>query len=141
MRQKTTHRSGCPINLVLEVLGDRWSLLILRDAIFAGKRTFGEFLESDEAIATNVLTARLKSLVDDGFLTKSPDASHKQKVQYQLTEQAISLVPTLIQLGLWGQQWLPASPELAEGARRLFAGGPSHWNAIMDRLRERHLSA
>ena len=132
---RETGRSGCPINLALEVLGDRWSLLILRDMIFAGKRTFNQLLDSDEGIATNVLRDRLNCLVDRGLLTKSDDPERKGRTRYALTERAITLVPVLVQLGHWGEHWLPADPALRRLNRRLVTGGPAMWETIMDELR------
>jgi DNA-binding HxlR family transcriptional regulator len=72
------HRSGCPINLSLEVFGDRWSLLILRDMVFGGKRHFRELLRSEEGIASNILADRLKRLTDQGMVTRADDPTHKQ---------------------------------------------------------------
>ncbi|RWD02259.1 MAG: transcriptional regulator, partial [Mesorhizobium sp.] len=93
-------RSGCPINLSLEVFGDRWSLIILRDMIFGGRRHFRELLNgSMEGIASNILADRLKRLMELGMLTKADDPSHKQKAIYSLTEMAITLVPILAHLG------------------------------------------
>lgn len=129
-------RSGCPINLALEVIGDRWSLLILRDMIFAGKRTFNELLDGDERIATNVLRDRLNSLVEHGLLTKSADPDRKGRTRYALTERAITLVPVLVHLGHWGERWLAADPALRRFNRRLFSGGPEAWDAIMDEQRQ-----
>ncbi len=85
-------RSACPINLALEVFGDRWSLLIIRDMVFAGKRHFREFLASDEKISTRILSDRLASLVSKGVLTKTDDPDHKQKAIYSLTEKGIALL-------------------------------------------------
>ena len=132
---RETGRSGCPINLALEVFGDRWSLLILRDMIFAGKRTFNQLLDSDEGIATNVLRDRLNSLVDRGLLTKSDDPERKGRTRYALTERAITLVPVLVHLGHWGERWQSADPDLRRMNRRLFRGGPALWEKIMDELR------
>jgi DNA-binding HxlR family transcriptional regulator len=99
------HRSGCPINLSLEVFGDKWSLLILRDMIFGGRRHFRELLSgSPEGIASNILASRLKSMVEMGMLSKRDDATHKQKVIYSLTEPAIELVPVMGELGAWGSR-------------------------------------
>ncbi|MDQ0473783.1 winged helix-turn-helix transcriptional regulator [Labrys wisconsinensis] len=134
-----SERSGCPINLALEVLGDRWSLLILRDVIFAGRRTYNELLASDEGIATNILADRLKKLVDAGLLRRAPNPEQRQRPIYSLTEPGIRLLPALVHLGDWGQSWLPASEREAEQARRLFAGGPRRWAAMMDELRRKHL--
>lgn len=132
---RETGRSGCPINLALEVIGDRWSLLILRDMIFAGKRTFNQLLDGEERIATNVLRDRLNALVERGLLTKSDDPERKGRTRYALTERAITLVPVLVHLGHWGERWLPADPVLRRVNRRLFTGGPTLWEKIMDDLR------
>jgi DNA-binding HxlR family transcriptional regulator len=82
-------RSGCPVNLSLEIFGDRWTLLVLRDIIFTGARHFRELLAGPERISSNILADRLAVLVEHGLLTKAGDPSHKQKVTYSLTEQAI----------------------------------------------------
>ena len=134
------HRSGCPINLTLEVLGDKWSLLVLRDMIFGNRRHFRVLLtQSEEGIASNILADRLQSLVKLGLITKREDPSHKQKVIYSLTEPAIQLVPVLAQIGAWGRKHLPVSKELAIRAELLERGGPRFWNRFMDELREIHL--
>lgn len=134
-----THRSGCPINLSLEVFGDKWSLLILRDMIFGGKRHFRELLRSEEGISSNILADRMKSLVELGLLTKADDPTHKQKAIYSLTEMAISLVPVFAHLGAWGRRWLPVTPELSIRAQLLEEGGSPLWDRFMDELREEHL--
>lgn len=134
-----THRSGCPINLSLEVFGDKWSLLILRDMIFGGKRHFRELLRSEEGISSNILADRMKSLVELGLLTKADDPTHKQKAIYSLTEMAISLVPILANLGAWGRKWLPVTPELGIRAQLMEEGGPALWDRFMGELREEHL--
>ena len=95
-------RSGCPINLSLEIFGDRWTLLVLRDIIFTGARHFRELLHGPERISSNILADRLDLLVAQGLLTRTDDPSHKQKVIYSLTEQAIDLVPVFGQLSAWG---------------------------------------
>jgi DNA-binding HxlR family transcriptional regulator len=133
------HRSGCPINLTLEVLGDRWSLLILRDIMFGGRRRFRELLRSEERIASNVLADRLRTLAEAGLLTRGGDPSHKQKAVYSLTEKAIALVPVFAQIGAWGSRWLPATEALCIRARLMEAGGPPLWNRFMAELRQEHL--
>jgi DNA-binding HxlR family transcriptional regulator len=133
-------RSGCPINLSLEVFGDRWSLIILRDMIFAGRRHFRELLNNSlEGIASNILADRLKRLVEIGMLTRADDPTHKQKAIYSLTEMSIQLVPIMAGLGAWGRAWLPVSDELAIRAELLEKGGPELWNRFMDELRHEHL--
>ncbi len=138
----STQRSGCPINLSLEIFGDKWSLLVLRDIMFGNRRHFGEMLaNSDEGIASNILANRLARLVELGMLSRTADPSHKQKVIYSLTEPSIQLVPVFAHLGAWGRRHLPVSPELAIRAELLEDGGPALWDAFMDELRELHLGA
>lgn len=140
MATRAPQRSGCPINLSLEVFGDTWSLLILRDMIFGGRRHFRELLTGSlEGIASNILSSRLKKLVELGLLTKSDDPTHKQKAIYSLTESAIQLVPVMATLGTWGTRWLPVSEELSIRATTLADGGPALQERFMDELREEHL--
>ncbi|MGW5749394.1 winged helix-turn-helix transcriptional regulator [Nocardia rhamnosiphila] len=132
-------RSGCPVNLSLEIFGDRWTLLVLRDIMFTGVRHFRGLLDGPEQISSNVLADRLASLVEHGLLTRSHDPTHRQKVTYSLTEQAIQLVPVLAQLSIWGVQHLPVDARYAARTQVLAAGGPPLWEAFMDELREAHL--
>ena len=133
-------RSGCPINLTLEVLGDRWSLIVIRDIMFGGRRHYRDLLNhSEEGIASNILADRLRKLVEAGLLSKSADPAHKQKTIYTLTEPAIELVPLLAQMAAWGRRHTPASRDLSIRARLLEEGGPSMWGAFMDELRSIHL--
>jgi DNA-binding HxlR family transcriptional regulator len=135
-------RSGCPINLTLEVLGDRWSLIIIRDLMFGNRRHYRELLnQSEEGIASNVLADRLKRLTDAGLISRTSDPSHKQKGIYSLTDPAIQLVPLLAQMGAWGRRHRPVSKELSIRAEILEQGGPRMWNAFMDELRTIHLGA
>ena len=133
-------RSGCPINLTLEILGDRWSLLIVRDIMFGNRRHFRELLtKSDEKISSNILSDRLKTLVEQNILTRVDDPTHKQKGIYSLTEQGIELMPVLAQMAAWGFKYLPVSEELGIRAKLLAEGGPKMWDELMDELREIHL--
>jgi DNA-binding HxlR family transcriptional regulator len=133
-------RSGCPINLTLEVLGDRWSLIVIRDVMFGNRRHYRELLKlSDEGIASNILADRLKRLVAAGLLSKRDDPSHAQKAIYSLTEPSIQLVPLLAHMGAWGVRHTPASEELSVRAELLEAGGPPLWEAFMAELRAVHL--
>ena len=119
------HRSGCPINLTLEMLGDRWSLIVIRDIMFGNRRHFRELLtQSEEGIASNILADRLKRLVENGLLSRRDDPSHKQKAIYSLTEPAIRLVPLLAQMGAWGRRHTPASRGTVD-PRRAAGGGRS----------------
>jgi DNA-binding HxlR family transcriptional regulator len=133
-------RSGCPINLTLEALGDRWSLIVIRDLMFGNRRHFRELLaQSEEGIASNILAARLKRLQATGLVSRRDDPSHKQKAIYSLTEAGIELVPLLAQMGAWGRRHTPASRELSVRAQILEEGGPALWSEFMAELRHLHL--
>ena len=97
-------RSDCPVNFAVEALGDKWSLVILRDMIFWGKKTYGEFLKSDERIATNILADRLAYLERAGLISKSPDPTDKRKDIYRVTEKGIALIPMFIEMIAWSAQ-------------------------------------
>lgn len=134
------HRSGCPINLTLEVLGDKWSLLVIRDMMFGNRRHFRELLtRSQEGISSNILADRLKTLMEAGVLSRSDDPTHKQKGIYSLTERGIELLPVLAQMSGWGYRYLPVSEELGIRARLLAEGGPPMWAQFMEELRDIHL--
>ncbi|ABR91515.1 Uncharacterized conserved protein [Janthinobacterium sp. Marseille] len=137
-----TNRSGCPINLTLEQLGDRWSLIVIRDVMFGNRRSYGELLaQSEEGIASNILANRLKRLAAAGLLTRCPDPEHKQKGIYNLTEPAIQLVPLLAHMAAWGRHHTSPSKELSVRAELLEKGGMPLWNAFMVELRHLHLGA
>ncbi|MFQ6395054.1 winged helix-turn-helix transcriptional regulator [Nocardia sp. KC 131] len=132
-------RSGCPINATIEVIGDRWTLLVLRDLMFGNRRYFREMLAgSEEGIASNILSDRLKRLVAAGLLSRE-DTRPGQKAEYRLTEPAIQLVPIMAQLGAWGLRHRPTTKHLRVRAELLEAGGPQLWGEFMDELRESHL--
>ncbi len=133
------HRSECVINLTVEIFGDQWSLLVIRDIIFQNRRHFRELLtNSVEGIAPNILADRLQKLVQQGIIVKSPDASHKQKAIYTLTERGIALLPVLMEMATWGHKCLPAS-RLKGLAQVLEEGGSRLRERFMDELREAHL--
>ena len=94
-------RSGCPLNASVEILGDRWSLLIIRDMMLRGSRTYKEFLESYEGIATNILADRLGKLEAHGIVTAERDPSDGRKLIYLLTAKGIGLAPVLTEMVLW----------------------------------------
>src|SRR6476620_2577975 len=133
-------RSGCPINLTLEVVGDKWSLLVIRDLMFGNRRHFRALLtKSEEGISSNILADRLKTLLDQGIITRDDDPTHKQKGIYSLTEQGIELLPILAQMSGWGFKYLDVTEELGIRAQLLRDGGPKMWAEFMDELRETHL--
>ncbi|RKT56732.1 HxlR family transcriptional regulator [Saccharothrix australiensis] len=132
-------RSGCPVNAAVEVLGDRWSLVVLRDIMFCDRRHFRVLQrESEEGIASNILANRLRDLVAAGLLTRD-DPGAGRRATYSLTEAGIQLVPVLAELGWWGLRHRPTSAELRARAEELHDGGPELWRAVMAELRERHL--
>lgn len=126
--------------MTMELLGDRWSFIVLRDVMFGGRTRFRELLNGSlEGIASNVLASRLVKLTEAGLLARVPRPGHRQKVDYFLTEAAIQLVPLVIELGDWGSRWLPTTPELAVRARLLADGGPEVRDRFMNELRTIHL--
>ncbi|MCX5535938.1 helix-turn-helix transcriptional regulator [Streptomyces sp. NBC_00006] len=132
-------RSGCAINAAVEALGDQWSLIVLRDMVFGGRRHFRELLSgSEEGIASNILSSRLKTLVAGGLLTQE-QAERGRRATYSLTEAGIQTVPIMAALGSWGMRHRPTTPELTVRARLLEDGGPQLWEDLMDELREVHL--
>ncbi|TIR15256.1 MAG: helix-turn-helix transcriptional regulator [Mesorhizobium sp.] len=135
----TKGRSGCPISLSLELLGDRWTLLIIRDLAFAGKRHFREFLQSDEGISSRTLAERLQTLQDEGILTRSDDPSHGLKAIYRLTEAGIDLLPVLATLGAWGSKHRKADDKLARIANDIAASGEPALERMKETLRGQHL--
>jgi DNA-binding HxlR family transcriptional regulator len=102
MKYKPSRRSDCPINFSLETFGDMWSLLIVRDIVYFGKKTYGEFLDSDEGIATNILASRLYRLEQNGILVRRPHETDRRKEVYTLAEKGLDLIPVLLELANWG---------------------------------------
>lgn len=134
-----TPRSGCPINAAVEVLGDRWSLIVLRDIMFGDRRHFRTLQrESEEGIVSNILASRLRDLVAAGLLTRE-DPGAGRRAAYSLTEAAIQLVPVLAELGWWGLRHRPTKEPLRVRAQVLHDGGPQLWDDFMSELRERHV--
>jgi DNA-binding HxlR family transcriptional regulator len=107
---KNKKRSDCPVSSSLDVWGDKWSLLIVRDLIFAKQCTYGDFLKSEEKIATNILASRLQMLEENNIITKLDHPDSKAKVLYQLTQKGIDLLPLMIEINLWAEKYydLPA---------------------------------
>ncbi|MGA5007452.1 winged helix-turn-helix transcriptional regulator [Streptomyces koyangensis] len=132
-------RSGCAINAAVEILGDPWTLIVLRDVIFGGRRHFRELMtRNEEGIASNVLAARLRRLVEAGLLTRDDTARRGQRGTYTLTEAGIETLPVMVALGTWGLRHRPTTPRLAVRAR-ILADSPHLVGQLMDELREIHL--
>jgi len=100
-------RSSCPINFALELLGDKWTLLIIRDLLFKEKNSFLEFCKSDEKISTNILSDRLRKLEQQGFISKSVSPNNKSKFEYSLEPIGRDLLPVLLELFAWGAKHNP----------------------------------
>lgn len=98
-------KSDCPINFGLEIFGDRWTFLIVRDLMFKGKHYYGEFAQSEERIATNLLADRLSMLEKEGIINKFKDEKHKQKIVYKLSQKGIDLMPVLVEIILWSAKY------------------------------------
>ena len=137
MSDKT--RSGCPVSLGLDIFGDKWTLLVIRDLMFSGKRHFREMLDSDEHISSNILADRLKMLLEEAIITKGSDPSHKQKVIYSLTEKGIALLPVLMQISAWSYKYQPFDKAYALGDMAHEQARPAEWEKLMGELRGVHL--
>ncbi|BEV03841.1 helix-turn-helix domain-containing protein [Chryseobacterium gambrini] len=114
-------RSECPLSCSLDVFGDKWSLLIIRDLMFYDKGTYNDFLKSDEGIATNILASRLKALEENGIIEKSAHPDSKAKNLYKLTEKGIDLLPIIVEIYVWSDKYftMPANIKalIAEGKK------------------------
>lgn len=124
MKHTQQRRSDCPINFALETFGDPWSLLIIRHMVYFGKKTYGEFLTSEEGMATNMLASRLARLEQQGILVKQPSPSDKRKEEYALTEKGLDLIPFLAEMANWSAEYDPQT------------GAPPAWIALMKAERE-----
>jgi len=104
-------RSDCPISNSLDIWGDKWSLLIIRDLMFAKQCTYGDFLKSDEKIATNILASRLLTLETNGIITKHDHPESKAKVLYKLTPKGVDLLPLMMEINLWADKYFTLTEE------------------------------
>lgn len=104
-------RSDCPISSSLEIWGDKWSLLIIRDLMLKRECTYGDFLKAEEKIATNILASRLQHLVENGIIAKKDHPDSKLKALYHLTEKGIDLIPLIVEINLWGEKYLSIPEE------------------------------
>lgn len=128
MKHTQQRRSDCPINFALEIFGDTWSLLVIRDIVYLGKRTYSEFLASDEQIATNILANRLARLEHQGILVRRPLEKDERKEGYFLTEKGLDLIPILVEIGNWSARYDPQT------------AAPPAWIECVNARRERMLA-
>jgi len=110
----SVQRSSCAIGCALDVIGDRWSLLIVRDALYKGFVGYGDFQSSSEGISTNILASRLQKLTEAGIFEKRPHATHGLKYDYHLTDKGRALEPVLIAVGIWGSDWLEGTTDIRD---------------------------
>src|SRR5262245_5896751 len=119
--RRIIRRSGCPVSFTLDLLGDKWTLLIVRDMIFMGKKYYREFLESAEGIATNILADRLKRLEREGIINRCNDPENQTQFIYELTDKGLDLLPVILQMILWGAKYDPkteAPPQVVRQIRK-----------------------
>lgn len=109
---KIKNRTYCPFSCSLNIWGDKWSLLIIRDMMFAGKKTYGDFLKSPEGIATNILAARLTTLEQHGIIEKSGHPESKAKILYKLTPKGVGLLPARAEIYLWAEEYYHVPEEI-----------------------------
>ena len=133
-------RSRCPINLTVEVIGDKWSLIIIRGIMFDGKRHFRELLNAEEKIASNILTDRLNMLEREGIISKKSDPEHKQKYIYSLTTAGIDLLPIMVEIGSWSLKHRDVDPAKCDHAEMLVKGGKELQKEIRKNLVKEHLN-
>lgn len=101
----TNHRSNCPLSISLEIFGDRWTLLVIRDLLFKDRHEFGDFLKAEEGVATNVLADRLRRLEEHGIVEKAPHPVDARKAYYSLTEKGFDLAPVLMEIIVWAAKY------------------------------------
>jgi DNA-binding HxlR family transcriptional regulator len=137
-KKASKRRSGCPLNASVEMLGDRWSLLIIRDMMLQGARSYKTFLQCYEGIATNILADRLRKLEAYGIITTQPDPEDRRKVIYLLTQKGIDLAPVLTEMVLWaaahedtGNQALVQ--QMKADKETFLAGVRQRWAATLNR--------
>jgi DNA-binding HxlR family transcriptional regulator len=136
-KKKIVFRSECPISTALDIFGDKWSLLIIRDLMFKGKNTYGDFLDSEEKMATNILADRLALLECGGLISKHKHPESKAKVLYKLTLKGIELVPALVEIIAWSEKHYDVHPYAKEFAKQLKKDKESVVKALTDGLKKK----
>lgn len=119
MKKKIEFRSQCPISTALDIFGDKWTLLVIRDLLFNEKNTYGQFLDSEEKIATNILADRLNLLEMAGLISKEKHPDSKAKVLYKLTKKGVDLIPVLVEIIAWSEKYHEVHPYAKEFAKAL----------------------
>lgn len=133
--RRANNKSHCPVNYALETFGDPWSLLIVRDIAYFGKKTYGEFLHSDERISTNILANRLGELERNQLITKSADPGDKRKEIYSLTEKGLALLPAMLEMSGWAARFDPQTAAPKAFVEYVYAHRDEAYALIQDVLR------
>ncbi len=132
-------RSECAISMALDAVGDKWSLLILRDLMFSQKRSYGELQASEERIATNILASRLATLEENGLIRKQADPADSRRFLYFLTEKGIHLVPVVIELMHWMSKFNPNASACTENLEAYKNDRVRLYNQLMADLKKQHV--
>jgi DNA-binding HxlR family transcriptional regulator len=119
-RTSRPRRSSCPVATSLDIFGDKWSLLVIRDLLFTDHRRFGDFAGADEGIATNVLAERLERLECEGLIRREPDPADGRKFVYGLTPKGLDLAPLIVEMVIWAARYekTAAPPDLVRSMER-----------------------
>lgn len=136
MKKTIVPRSACPVSTALDIFGDKWSLLIIRDLMFKEKNTYGDFLAAGEKIATNILADRLALLDCAGIISKNEHPDSKAKVYYKLTAKGIDLVPVLIEIVLWSEKHENVDPYATEFAKLVKKNRDGFIRQVKNRLKK-----
>lgn len=132
-------RSDCAISAALDIIGDKWSLLILRDLMFTEKRSYGELQACEEKIATNILASRLQGLEANGLIRKTPDPANGRRILYFLTQKGIDLLPVIIELRGWAEKHYPGMEGCASEVKITDKNRKEVLREIMKKLRAEHI--
>jgi len=127
-------RSDCPVSNSLDIWGDKWSLLIIRDLMFAKECTYGDFLKAKEGIATNILASRLQTLEENKIIEKLDHPESKAKVLYRLTKKGIDLLPLMIEINLWAEKYFPIPADRKAMLKEVKKDKPGFIKAMMKEL-------
>lgn len=132
---KIEFRSTCPISTALDIIGDKWSLLIIRDLAFNEKSTYGEFLNAEEKIATNILADRLALLECANIISKHRHPNHKLKLVYKLTPKGLDLLPLLVEIIAWSEKYYDVHPYAKEFAKQIRKDKQGTINAVIEKVK------
>jgi DNA-binding HxlR family transcriptional regulator len=135
-KKKIEFRSTCPISTALDIFGDKWSLLIVRDMVFKGASTYGDFMNGGEKIATNILADRLWQLEAAGIITKQKHPESKVKILYTLTSKGIDLVPAMVEIISWSEKYYDVHPHAKQFAEQLRNNKTEVIKQIVDNLKK-----